>query len=411
MHLVDEARLRDVLRRAPHNPRVIVSGNAVAPAELIDVLDSVYDEMRLWSINIAIRPPMRDGITHESPFIGPGLRRAPVEYRPSRLSLVPQMVRTTTPPDVVAVMVSEPVDGKVSLGLDCTTLPTAIEEVKARGGILVGQVNRHVPYTYGDTEVHVELFDALWSADREFPTPRPPVTEGPAYEEAARIGALVAERVPDGATLQLGVGEVPDAIMPHLTSRRGLHVWTELAGDWVLTLDRAGALAAGDVFTSSIVIGSPELYEWLHLNERFRMRSCEVTNSTAHIAAQPSMTSLNTALQIDLFAQANASRVGKRILTGFGGQTDFIVGAMHAPGGQAIMALRSIHPKRGTSTIVGQLDDPTTSFQQTCVITENGVADVFGCTEREQAANLIEHAAHPSVRDDLWESARELGLA
>jgi acyl-CoA hydrolase len=122
------------------------------------------------------------------------------------------------------------------------------------------------------------------------------------------------------------------------------------------------------------------------------------------------MTSVNTALQVDLFAQANASRINARIHSGFGGQTDFIVGALHSKGGQAIMALRSWHPKANCSTIVPLVDEPVTSFQPSAVITEQGVAQIYGLDEKTQAANLIENAAHPSIREELWEEAAGLGL-
>jgi acyl-CoA hydrolase len=123
------------------------------------------------------------------------------------------------------------------------------------------------------------------------------------------------------------------------------------------------------------------------------------------------MVSVNTALQVDLFGQANASRIGARIHSGFGGQTDFIVGALHSPGGQAIIALRSWHPKADVSTIVPLVDEPVTSFQMSAVVTEQGVAQVFGLDQSEQARQLIENAAHPSVRDELREEAAALGLS
>jgi acyl-CoA hydrolase len=122
------------------------------------------------------------------------------------------------------------------------------------------------------------------------------------------------------------------------------------------------------------------------------------------------MTSVNTALQVDLFAQANASRINARIHSGFGGQTDFIVGALHSKGGQALMALRSWHPKANCSTIVPLVDEPVTSFQPSAVITEQGVAQIYGHDEKTQAANLISNAANPKVREELWEEAAGLGL-
>ena len=123
------------------------------------------------------------------------------------------------------------------------------------------------------------------------------------------------------------------------------------------------------------------------------------------------MTSVNTALEVDLFGQANASRIDARIHSGFGGQTDFVVGALHSPGGQAFIALRSWHPRADVSTVVPLVDEPVTSFQQSAVVTEHGVAELFGFDQRQQARHLIEEAAHPRVRDELWEEAAHLGLA
>jgi acyl-CoA hydrolase len=230
-------------------------------------------------------------------------------------------------------------------------------------------------------------------------------------DAARRIGELVAARVGDGATLQLGIGMVPDATLPGLAQRRGLAVWSEMFSDGVLDLDRAGALDPDALLTASFVYGSAVLYSWLHRNPRVQMLRTETTNAPALIAANRSMTSINTALQVDLFGQANASRIDTRIHSGFGGQTDFIVGALHSAGGQAMMALRSWHPKADVSTVVPLLDEPVTSFQHTAVVTEQGVAEIFGHDERSQAAQLIENAAHPRVREELWEEAVALGLA
>jgi acyl-CoA hydrolase len=162
---------------------------------------------------------------------------------------------------------------------------------------------------------------------------------------------------------------------------------------------------------ASFVVGSEALYRHLDRNPRVRVLRTEVTNDPGRIAANPRMTSINTALSVDLFVQANASRIGARIHSGFGGQTDFIVGALHSPGGQALIALRSWHPKADVSTIVPLLDEPVTSFQHTAVITEQGVAEIHGHDERTQARHLIDQAAHPSVRDELREEAVGLGLA
>src|SRR5690606_33315164 len=206
------------------------------------------------------------------------------------------------------------------------------------------------------------------------------------------------------------IGEIPDATLPGLTRLRDLGIWTEMFSDRVLALHHAGALDPNRYLTASFAAGSTDLLEWVHLNEKVLMLRTETVNAPANVARQPGMTSINTAMQVDLFAQANASRRNARIHSGFGGQTDFIVGALHAPGGQAIMALRSWHPRANVSTVVPLVEEPVTSFQASAIITEQGVAEIFGHSEREQARSIIENAAHPSVREELWEEAAYLGL-
>ncbi len=204
---------------------------------------------------------------------------------------------------------------------------------------------------------------------------------------------------------------MPDATLTALTGRRGLRMWTEMFSDGVLALDAAGALDEDHPLVTSFCFGSSELYDWIHDNPRVRMLRTEKTNDPGLIAQQRFMTSVNTALEVDLFGQANASRINARIHSGFGGQTDFIVGALHSPGGQSFIALRSWHPKADVSTIVPLLDEPVTSFQQSAVVTEHGMAQLWGRSEREQCRDIIEECAHPRVRDDLWEEAGGLGLA
>jgi len=399
--------LDESLRRLPENPRVVVSGNHATPWHTLGLVDAALPAYRLWALNGQPGLPDRDGVTLETSFVGPGMRRSPrLSYVPSRLSLVPTLLRSVTPPDVVVVHTTRPRDGKVSLGTEVNVLPAAIEAARQRGGLVVAQANEHLPWTYGDAELDLSVIDEIVEADEPLAHAALPVVD----EESARIGALVADLVPDGATLQAGIGAVPDATMHGLASRRGLRVWTEMFSDSVLALERAGALDPDAPITTSFVFGSEELLDWVDGNERVRMTRTEVTNDPGRIAGNPAMVSVNTALQVDLFGQANASRIQARIHSGFGGQTDFIVGALHSTGGQAIIALRSWHPKADVSTIVPLVDEPVTSFQMSTVVTEQGLAQVFGLDQHEQARQLIEHAAHPSVREELREEAVELGL-
>jgi acyl-CoA hydrolase len=408
MRTITLEELSGVLAPLPPDPRVVVSGNFATPQATLAALDAALATYRLHALNAQPGLPDREGVTMETAFVGPGMRKSSrLVYIPSRLSLVPRLFSTTCPPDVVVVHTSPPADGKVSLGIEVNILPAAIEAVRDRGGLVVAQVNAHMPYTFGDAEIDVDLIDYAIEVDAELPSPGALEID----DVSAAIGDRVATRVADGSTMQLGIGAVPDAVLSGLTQRRGLRVWSEMFSDGVLALDRSGALDPDTALTSSFLFGSPELYAWVARNPRVAMLRTETTNEPSLIAQRPLMTSVNTALQVDLYAQANASRVRGQIYSGFGGQTDFIVGALHSPGGQAILALRSWHPKAKVSTIVPMLEEPVTSFQASAIVTEHGQAWIWGYDQMSQARHLIRDAAHPDVREELWEEARALRLA
>ena len=228
---------------------------------------------------------------------------------------------------------------------------------------------------------------------------------------SVQIADRVVAHVPEHATLQLGIGTVPDGVLAGMTGHRGLRIWSEMFSDGVLRLERSGALDETAPIVTSFVFGTTELYAWLHRNPRVHLLRTETTNDPGRIAAQRAMTSVNAALQVDLFAQANASRIGGRLYSGFGGQTDFIVGALHSIGGTSIIALPSWHPRADVSTVVPVLQVPVTSFQHGFIVSENGSAAVWGYDQDEQARTLIGHVAHPSVREELSAAGRQLGLA
>lgn len=390
------------------DPRVIASGNFAAPHALLRLLDAEVASYRLFMLNAQPGIPDRDGVRLETCFVGAGMRHSKqLNYVPARLSLVPRLFRTTLRPDVVLLHTSPPRDGAVSLGTEVNVLPAAIEAARTGGGTVVAQLNPRMPFTYGDAQIPLELIDYAIEAEEELPAP--PVV--PRDDTAEAIGDAVVERILDGATLQLGIGTVPDAVLHRLTERRGLRLWSEMFSDGVLELHRRGALDPDEPLTASFLFGSAELLHWVDGNPQVRLLRTETVNEPAIIARNPMMTSINTALQIDLFAQANASRIRGRIYSGFGGQTDFIVGALHSDCGQALVALRGWHPKADTSTIVPLVDEPVTSFQHTAVITEHGVAELVGRSEREQAAQLIDRAADPRARPRLRQAAEEMGLA
>jgi acyl-CoA hydrolase len=214
----------------------------------------------------------------------------------------------------------------------------------------------------------------------------------------------VATLIEDGATIQVGIGEIPDAVLAALCGLHGLGVWSEVVSDGVLALEQAGALDASRPIVTSFLFGTAELYSWVDHNPRVRVLRTETVNDPSNIAAHPKMCSLNTALQVDLCAQANASFVRGHIYSGFGGQPDFVVGALHSDGGHAVVALPSWHIKTDTSTIVSRLAEPVTSFQHSAIVSEQGRALLFGRSQRAQARLLIGEVAHPDARAGLWES-------
>ncbi|KZB79551.1 acetyl-CoA hydrolase/transferase family protein [Amycolatopsis regifaucium] len=407
MRILSESRLSAVLSAALTCPRVVVSGNFATPYRALELLDKAVAEYRLFALNAQPGLPDRAGVTLETPFVGAGMRGKPMlRYFPSRLSLVPRLLQQALPPDIVVIHTSTPVDGCVSLGTEVNILPSAIEAVRARGGLVIAQLNPRMPYTYGDGVLACDEVDYAIEVDEPLPSPVP----RPISDVSHAIGERVAELVPAGATLQLGIGAVPDAVLAALTTRRGLAVWSEMFSDGVLGLERAGALDPDAPVTASFVFGGAELYDWVDRNPRVRLLRTEKTNDPGLIARQPRLVSINSALQIDLYAQANASRVHDVIYSGFGGQTDFVVGALHSPGGRAIIALPSWHPKADVSTVVPRLAGPVTSFQHSYFVSEQGTATIWGHDAGEQAEQIIGHVAHPRARDELREAGRRLGF-
>ena len=389
-------------------PRVVVGGNAATPWLVLDALDRSIERYRLHQLNSPVGIPVRSGVIAETSFVGPGMRHHPaLQYVPSRLSMVPVLFQRTLPPDVVVLHCAPARDGMLSMGIEVNILPAAVDACRARGGLVIAVINSRMPYTFGDSQVPLEAVDLAVEIDFELDDVHESTPDDAGLVIADRLAAMIE----DGSTLQMGIGAVPDSTLKALASRKGLRVWSEMFSDGLLDLDTAHALDPDQILTASFCFGSRRLYDWVDGNPRLQMLRTEKTNSPALIAANRQMTSVNAALEVDLFGQANASRINARIYSGYGGQTDFIVGAMHSPGGQAFIALRSWHPKADCSAVVPLLDEPVTSFQQSAVVTEQGVAKLLGYDEKTQARHLIEYAAYPNVRSELWEEAKELGLA
>lgn len=406
--LIDLEYAARVLRRLPENPRIVISGNLATPMAIVEQIDQQLETATLHLLN-AVRPmPRRAGITLETAFVGPGMRGADtLRYVPARLSMVPVLLQHAMRPDAVILHTSTPRGNAVSLGIEVNILPAAIEAVRAYGGVVIALANPRMPYTLGDSLIDLSDLDYIVDYDEEIVTHEPKEIDS----TARQIGKLISDQVRDGSTLQLGIGAVPDAVLDSITFAHGLRIWSETISDGVLKLERAGALDPDIPVLTSFMNGSDDLYAWADNNPRLSMMRTERSNSPFLISKHFGMTSINAALQVDLHGQANASRVNNRIYSGIGGSTDFIIGALHARRGQAFIALPSWHPKVDRSTVVAELNGPVTSFQQSAIATEQGIAWLFGASEREQAEHLISKAAHPDARAELREAASRMKLA
>jgi acyl-CoA hydrolase len=401
-------RLTERLSQLPGpEPRIVISGNFAAPSVLVRALGEALERCRVFTLNAQSDWPQRAGFISETPFVGPGMRHDPkLDYLPMRLSVVPRLFGTARPVDAVLLHTSMPQHGKVSLGIEVNVLPAAVGHTRARGGLIVAQLNPQMPYTFGDSELPIDWIDLAVEVDEQLTSSELQLPD----DAELQIGERIARFANDGTTLQLGIGQIPTVAAERMCHLRQLRVWSEMLSDGVLLLDRSGSLDADGLINTSFLMGSPELYEWADNNPRLRMSRTETINDPSRISAHPAMLSVNATMQIDLFAQANASFVDGLIYSGFGGQPDFVTGALHSSDGHAVVALRAWHDKSDASTVLPILTNPVTSFQHSAIVSEHGCADVFGRSQHAQARLIIEQVADPRARQKLVEAAGQLGL-
>jgi len=406
MRVINYEQLKSLLA-GYENPRIVASGNYAPPSTLLKAADESISHFKLNMLNAHPGIPDRDGIEFESAFVGPGMRRSPrLHYIPCRLSMVPILFRDHYRPDIVFIHTSPKRYDTVSLGVEVNILPAAVEAARSRNGIVIAQANKQMPYTYGDAQIYESEIDYLIEVDE-------PLLEKDAPELSdlqLEIGGRIASIIENHSTLQLGIGGVPDAVLTSLKNRKEMRIWPEMFSDGVLDLEKSGILDQEMPIKASFLFGSRVLYDWVNLHRRIRMRRTEVSNDPSLFARQEKMNSINSALQVDLYDQANATYVRGEVYSGFGGATDFIVGSLHSRGGQSFIALPSWHPKANVSTIIPRLATPVTSFQHSYVVTEQGVAACFGHPTKEQAFNIIKHAAHPTAKAELEKAAAEMKL-
>jgi len=355
-----------------------------------------------------LAPDMAGHFRHRALFIGPNARAAVnegrAEYVPVFLSDVPWLIRRgILPIDAVLVNVSPPDrHGFCSLGTSVIAMPTAIRHATT----VIAQINSAVPRTLGDSFVHVDDIDIGVEVD----VPPYAIQLAPVGEVEQRIGQYVADLVPDGATLQMGIGAIPSAVASALGGKRDLGIHTEMMTDVVADLVEAGIVTgrakeinAGHV-VATFMLGSQRLYDWAHDNPMVEMRPTEYTNDTAVIRRFKKMVAINSAIEVDVTGQVCADSIGPRMYSGVGGQMDFIRGAALADDGRAIICLPSTTGNGSISRIVPYLRQGagvvTTRAHVETIVTEHGIAEMHGRSIPERVRQLIA-IAHPSFRAEL----------
>jgi acyl-CoA hydrolase len=403
--------------------QVYVHCAAATPSVLLDALVARADDLQdVGMVHLHtegpgphLAPGLSRSFRHRALFIGPNARAAVNEgradYVPTFLSDVPRLFRSgELPLDVVLVNATVPDEhGFCSLGTSVEAMHAAIAAART----VIVQFNRAVPRTLGDSFIHVDQIDLAVEVDQPPYHHAPP----PIGEIERRIGAFIAELVPDGATIQLGIGAIPAAAALELRHRRDLGVHTEMFSDAVMDLVKAGAITGArkernrGKLVTAFLMGSPDLYDFVDDNPMVEMRPVDFTNDTHVIRSFATMTAINSAIEIDLTGQVVADSIGDRLYSGVGGQMDFIRGAALAEHGRAVIALPSTAGDGSISRIVHHLRPGagvvTTRAHVRTVVTEYGVAELFGRSIRERTAALI-GIAHPDHRAALRQEAGRL---
>lgn len=401
--------------------RIFFQGAAMTPKFLIGELCKRYE--RLQDIEIVQMHTEGDAIYTQEPysksfhtnscFVGGNVRRAINsefgDYTPIFLSELHLLFkRNILPLDVAFIQVSPPdKHGYCSLGTSIDVTLTAIQTAKK----VIAQVNPNVPRTHGDGIIHSKNIDAAVLVD--LPIHSVPVTEPTEMEK--RIGYHVAQLVEDGATLQMGIGGIPNVVLSNLMNHKRLGIHTEMFSDGILPLVEKGIITGEDKkikrgkLVTCFAIGSQKLYDFIDDNPIVHFKEAAYTNDTALIRQNPKVTAINSAIEIDITGQVCADTIGKMQYSGVGGQMDFIRGASLSEGGKPIIAMPSITNK-GISKIVPFLKEgagvTTTRAHVHYIATENGVVDLYGKNLKQRAKALIS-IAHPDHQEDLERAAFE----
>ncbi|MFC2133145.1 acetyl-CoA hydrolase/transferase family protein [Bacteroidota bacterium] len=408
--------------------KIVVQPGCAAPFSLINAMVSRKDDLfdvEIFHILIVgdipyVAPGMEKHFKHKAFFIGGNARKAVnegrAEYIPIFLSEVTMLFkRDVIKADVAFIHVSPPDEhGFCSYGIDVGNIKTPAEKSKT----IIAQVNKNMPRGLGNSFIHINKIDYI--VENDTPLLELPQVDPDASNEVMdvydKIGLYVSELIEDGATLQMGIGAIPDCVMRYLKDKRDLGIHTEMFSDGIVDLVEEGiingerkTLHPGKII-AGFCLGTRKSYDFLDNNPIIEFHPQEYVNDPFIIAKNNKMVAINSAIEVDLTGQVCSDSIGTRFYSGIGGQVDFIRGAAHSEGGKPIIALPSATKDGKISRIVPTLKPGagvvTSRGDVHYVVTEYGIAYLFGKTIQERAKELI-NIAHPKFRDELMNFAKE----
>jgi 4-hydroxybutyrate CoA-transferase len=418
----------EAVRNIKSGQRVFLTGNCSTPqtvlAALVDYAPNLEDVEICQALTVGpadyVDPEMEGHLRVNTMFISANVRKAVQEGRadftPVLLSEFPLLFKNKfLPVDVALVHVSPPDEhGFCSFGIETGLTKSPAESAK----IIIAEINQKMPRALGDSFIHVSRLNYIVPVD--YPLVESPMGgEGP-DKITEKIAGHIAELIPDGATMQLGIGAIPDAVLKFLYNKQDLGIHTEMFSDGVIDLVESGVITnarktlhPGKII-AGFLIGTRRLYEWSDDNPLIELHPTEYVNDPFVIAQNERMVAVNSAIEIDLTGQVCADSIGPKLYSGVGGQLDFMYGASRSRGGVPIIAMPSTAKLRDgsyISKIVAMLKPGsgvvTTRNHVRYVVTEFGIADLYAKTIHERAKALI-YIAHPDFRNDLKKQAAEL---
>jgi len=401
-----------------NNDRIYIQAAAAAPQVLMDAMTDRHEELRNVEVSHLhvegktryADPKYKDSFHVNSYFIGKNVRHTLQagngSYTPVFLSELPILFkRNIVPIDVAFIQVSPPDrHGYCSLGVSVEATLAAIGNAKH----VIAQINPQMPRTHGDGIIHVSELDTFVEHDAPIHSHKIPEPD----EIETKIGNYIAELIEDGSTLQMGIGSIPNAVLTRLTNHKNLGLHTEMFSDGVIDLILKDVINGNNKGVNpgramaTFLMGSKRLYDYVDDNPFIEMRASDFVNDIALIRENPKMVAINSAVEIDVTGQVCADSIGTKMFSGVGGQMDFIRGASLSEGGKAFIALPS-QTRKGISRIVPFLKKGagvvTTRAHVHYVVTEYGVADLYGKTIKQRVKELV-RIAHPNHREAIEKS-------